>query len=104
MGKVLSIDLACSSVRNLGICLLEEDHGRIVACNFLQPSQVGVTDPPIASLFANAIYIFCVHESIGVAMLDGPQAWKDPRSGLVHSRLCERMLNPPAQTGILGQV
>jgi hypothetical protein len=104
MGKVLSIDLACSCVRNLGICLLEEDHGRVVACNFLQPSQVGVTDPPIASLFANAIYTFCVHESIGVAMLDGPQAWKDPRSGLVHSRLCERMLNAPAKTGILGQV
>jgi hypothetical protein len=35
-------------------------------------------------------------------MLDGPQGWKDPTNGLAHSRVCERLLNAPAKTGLHG--
>ena len=37
-------------------------------------------------------------------LLDGLQGWKNPANGLKHSRLCERILNTPAKTGILGRV
>ena len=104
MGKVLSIDLAHTTIRNLGICLLEEKHGRIAACSFPKPSQLGLADPPAAAPVAAAILEFCLRESIRVLLLDGPQSWKNPANGLKHSRLCERILNTPAKTGTLGQV
>ena len=38
----------------------------------------------------------------------GPQALKDrggsPTNGMIHSRICERILNTPAKTGTFGQV
>ncbi len=39
-----------------------------------------------------------------IILLDGPQAWKDPANGLSYQRVCERILNTPAKTGIPGQV
>ena len=104
MGKVLSIDLAHTTIRNLGICLLEEKHGRIASCSFPKPSQLRLADPPDAAPIAAAILKFCLRESIRVFLLDGPQGWKNPTNGLKHSRLCERILNTPAKTGTLGQV
>lgn len=104
MGKVLSIDLAHTTIRNLGICLLEEKHGRIESCSFLKPSQLRLVDPPDAAPVAAAILEFCLREGIRVALLDGPQGWKSPTNGLIHSRACERILNTPAKTGTFGQV
>ena len=104
MGRVLSIDLAYTTVQNLGICLLEEDRGIVKEFNFLQPSQLGLADPPVPALFGEAIYSFCVDEGVRLLILDGPQGWKDPGSELVHCRRCERILNAPAKTGIAGQV
>jgi hypothetical protein len=37
-------------------------------------------------------------------VIDGPQAWKAPSNGVEHSRLCERLLNTPAKTGLPGSV
>jgi hypothetical protein len=37
-------------------------------------------------------------------LLDGPQGWKDPLNGEMHSRICERELNTPAKTGLPGEV
>jgi hypothetical protein len=104
MGRVLSIDLAYTTVRNVGICLLEEDRGAVTAYDFLQPSRLGLSDPPVPGVFAKAIHAFCLDEGISLLILDGPQGWKDPSSTLVHCRRCERILNAPAKTGIVGQV
>jgi len=104
VSKVLSIDLAHTTVRNLGICLLEEAQGQVDACDYLQAAQMGLRDPPVADGVADAIFDFCMNEQIHLVMLDGPQGWKDPSNGLPHSRVCERILNTPAKTGTLGQV
>ena len=102
--KTLSIDLAYKTVQNFGICLLEADHREIVGCQFLQPSHLGLVDPPMPVLIGQALDDFCRHEGINTLILDGPQGWKDPASALVHCRACERILNAPAKTGIVGQV
>lgn len=104
MGKVLSIDLALKTVRNFGICLLERNQAQVGACSYLRPEQLGLADPPVAIAAADAIYELCVKEGIRLVILDGPQGWKDPASGLAHSRLCERIVNAPAKTGTVGQV
>jgi len=104
VNKVLSIDLAHTTIRNLGLCLLEEKQGRIASSIYLEPSQLGLADPPDSTAFGAAIFKFCLEEHIHLLLLDGPQGWKDPANGLVHSRVCERMLNTPAKTGTLGQV
>lgn len=104
MNSVLSIDLAHTTVRNVGICLLEEEHGRIASSIFLRPSQIGIADPPDPVSFGAAIFKFCLHERVHLVLLDGPQAWKDPANGLLHSRVCEKLLNAPAKTGVFGQV
>jgi len=104
MRRVLSIDLAYTTVQNLRICLLEEDQGVLSGYNFLRPSRLGLTDPPIPAVFGEAVYRFCMDEDVRLLILDGPQGWKDPGSELVHCRQCERILNAPAKTGIAGQV
>jgi hypothetical protein len=35
--------------------------------------------------------------------IDGPQSWKAEENGLVHSRICDRLLNAPAKVGLPGQ-
>jgi hypothetical protein len=104
VNKILSIDLAHTTVRNVGICLLEEEGGQIASAVFLKPLQIGIRDPPNPFSLADAIFKFCSEEHIHLALLDGPQGWKDPGNGLVHSRVCERLLNTPAKTGTFGQV
>jgi hypothetical protein len=102
--KILSIDLAHTTVRNIGVCLLEEKQGRVASSIFLKPSELGLADPPDPTMLGGAIFKFCLDERIPLLLLDGPQGWKDPDNGLVHSRVCERILNTPAKTGTFGQV
>jgi hypothetical protein len=103
VNRVLSIDLAHTTVRNLGICLLEEKCGRIASSTFLKSSQIGITDPPDPVYLGATIFKFCSDEHVRLVLLDGPQGWKDPANGLMHSRVCERLLNAPAKTGVFGQ-
>ena len=104
VGRVLSIDLACTRTRNCGVCLLETLDEKEIRARFLSPDELGLLEPPDTSQFAAAIKSFCQRKNIFLVMIDGPQGWKDPNSGLKHSRLCERLLNAPAKTGVKGEV
>jgi hypothetical protein len=104
VNRVLSIDLAHTTIRNMGVCLLEERQCQIGSLTFLKPSELGLVDPPDSASIGAAIFKFCSAERIHLLLLDGPQGWKDPANKLVHSRVCERILNTPAKTGTFGQV
>jgi hypothetical protein len=43
-------------------------------------------------------------EQVGARLvfIDGPQAWKAPENGLLHSRICERQLATQGKTGLPG--
>ncbi len=36
-------------------------------------------------------------------LLDGPQGWKSPQTGIPDIRICERVLNTPGKTGEIGE-
>jgi hypothetical protein len=59
-------------------------------------------DPLDALGFAKLVSDFCYKEGVKVLLIDGPQAWKDPDSELLHCRACERELATPAKTGTQG--
>ena len=103
--RVLSIDLAYKSTRDLGVCLLERRiSGPVIHVSFLSAQDVGLNDPPEAAQFGRSVVDFCQRQSISIVLIDGPQGWKDPDSELPHSRHCEKALNAPAKTGIVGHV
>lgn len=85
MNIVLSIDLVHTTIRKIGVCLLEESRGRIGSTTFVEPAQLGLVDPLHSGSFAASIYKFCLDEHIHLLLLDGPQGWKDPANGLAHS-------------------
>ena len=104
MSTVLSIDLAYKSACDLGICLIERTRRRRLRVSFPHFWKLGIENPPSPKQLAHAIHRFCRDNGILIVFLDGPQGWKDPKSGLKHSRICERKLNAPAKTGAVGQV
>lgn len=99
MSKTLSIDLASRRYRDFGIALLEE--GKPTP-HFLDAADLGLEDPPNAKLLADAIQDFAEQEEIEVLLLDGPQGWRHPSSPIENMRLCERVFNTPAKTGVPG--
>jgi len=103
MGKIMSIDLACST-RGLGICLLEPAPDTPLKVEFASPEHIGLHDPLFPTTVGEAIFGFCSRQAIPIVLIDGPQAWKDPDSELAYCRRCEKKLNTPAKTGIVGNV
>ncbi len=103
MSAVLSIDLAFSRSQDFGVCVLKQRHGSVHA-RFLSAEGLGICDPLDPVKCANSIQRFCHKEEVPIVFLDGPQGWKCPRSPLPHSRLCERLLNTQAKTGVEGSV
>jgi hypothetical protein len=99
--KVFSIDLASKHYRDFGWALLEVGTR---SPEFVDPQDLGLSDPPDVQLCANAIEQFCVDEDVRVLLLDGPQGWRHPASPIEHMRLCERVLNTPGKTGLPGKV
>jgi hypothetical protein len=102
MDSALSIDLACFT-KNLGICLLTASQD-LWSAHFLRTSDLQITDPLQSRVFAHVVSDFCHKEGIRILLVDGPQAWKDPDSELLHCRACERELATPAKTGTVGSV
>jgi hypothetical protein len=47
---------------------------------------------------------FSLEQDVSVILIDGPQGWKSPSTGIEGMRICERVLNTPAKTGIIGHV
>jgi hypothetical protein len=99
--KILSVDLAHTTYKNLGIILLEEKLGGFVAQG-LSPEDLSLIGPTSPQELASILYETCARFSSPILLLDGPQGWKYQGNGLQHSRVCERILNTPGKTGLPG--
>jgi hypothetical protein len=100
-GGVLSVDIAHRRYADIGIAFL--GHGSDVV-QIIKAIDLGMSDPPKVEDFADALNAFSNHEGVSVMLLDGPQGWKEPKSQIEHMRLCERVLNTPGKTGVIGNV
>lgn len=99
----VSVDLAYKSYSDFGVAILEPlEVG--VRCEFLELTKRGGSVDPAPAAVAEYCIELCEKHSANLLLLDGPQAWKDPDNGLEHSRVCERLLNTPAKTGVPGHV
>jgi hypothetical protein len=97
---VISVDLAYKKYRDIGIAELTADADGIV-CEFIQPALHGEPEPKALAEYLSDL---CTERQSKLLLLDGPQGWKDPGNELTHSRVCERLLNTPAKTGLPGVV
>ena len=98
-GAVLSVDIAHRRYDDNGIAFL--DQGSDVV-QLIKAGDLGVNDPPTPEDFAAALNTFCDREGVSLLLLDGPQGWREPKSQIEHMRMCERVLNTPGKTGIVG--
>jgi hypothetical protein len=99
--SVLSIDLAHKSPADIGVCSLRTVSGQIEAAPIRLPA-LGLTGRPEATALAKTIVDLAKQLDARLVFIDGPQAWKSPENGLVHSRICERQLATPGKTGLPG--
>ncbi|UCF61363.1 MAG: DUF429 domain-containing protein [Anaerolineaceae bacterium] len=100
-GAVLSVDIAHRRYADNGIALLGQGSDVV---QFIKADDLAVSDPPTSEGFATALTAFCDREGVSVLLLDGPQGWREPKSQIEHMRLCERVLNTPGKTGVIGSV
>jgi hypothetical protein len=98
---ILSVDLAYQSWSDIGIVRLAQNADAVI-CDFIRDHYR--PGPPTPREVAGFLTAFCDRANIGLLLLDGPQAWKDPNNGIPHSRVCERLLNTRAKTGLPGHV
>lgn len=103
MSRIVSADLAYRTYRDTGIAVLDAS-ADLIDCVFVDAAAAGLSGEPSPAVLAEFLTQLCSQLDATILMLDGPQAWKDPNNGLVHSRLCERALQTPAKTGIPGVV
>ena len=96
----VSVDLAYKSYGDIGVAVLHESSASIDA-KFV---NVALTGKPNPKELARFLVDLCDAHQATTLVLDGPQGWKDPQNGLLHSRLCEKALNTPAKTGLPGSV
>ena len=99
---VVSVDLAYLDYRDFGMTVLED--GPSGAQYELVPFANQSAQAPTPQRVADVVIDVCRNVGASLVLLDGPQGWKDPSNGLAHSRLCERILNTPAKTGLPGSV
>lgn len=102
---VMSVDLAFRRWSDLGIVVLDKQaagaEGEVIACEIVSWNEPGPVD---AETLAGRLNHMCNVRGIHVLMLDGPQAWKSSKNGLLHARTSERQLNTAAKTGLPGMV
>lgn len=95
--SVLSIDLAYKRCADLGVVAISKVENALL-CDFISPPAFSdCPEPERVAMWALEI---AQRRGATYIILDGPQAWKDPENGLLHSRVCERQLNAPAKTGL----
>ncbi|CAA9247125.1 MAG: hypothetical protein AVDCRST_MAG93-1578 [uncultured Chloroflexia bacterium] len=97
---VISVDLAHTSYRNIGIAVLTSGADGI-SCELVRMTASGAPQPATLAQFLSEL---CADKQSKVLFIDGPQGWKAPDNGVLHSRVCERELNTPAKTGLPGNV
>jgi hypothetical protein len=98
-GSVLSIDLARRSYKDFGFAFLPGGKKQV---QILHPTDLDLEGKPEVKELAASIANFSDQEGISVLLLDGPQGWRHPKSPIEHMRLCERVLNTPGKTGVVG--
>ncbi|MBE0516928.1 MAG: DUF429 domain-containing protein [Methanophagales archaeon] len=96
---IVAVDLAYKGYNDLGIAILSVA-GNNIDVEVVKPQHIDLTGPPSASDLAIRLKQLCNERESRVLILDGPQAWKAAGNGLEHCRLCERLLNTPAKTGL----
>jgi hypothetical protein len=98
--NVVSIDLAHLNWLDFGVAVLRE--GPLGAAYQVSHFGNGGDQIPTPDRVADMVIDLGRRVGASLILLDGPQGWKDPKNGLVHSRLCERKLNTPGKTGLPG--
>ena len=96
---VLSVDLAHKRYTDNGIAYLESGTDDV---QIIKADDLGLSGTPSPSDFAASLNTFCERKGVSVLLLDGPQGWRYPHSQIEHMRLCERVLNTPGKTGVVG--
>ena len=100
-GNVLSLDLASRRYADIGFACLIHDSNQPT---FPKAKDLGLKGKPLVFDMAYHLDRFCRYHGIRVILIDGPQGWKSPQTGIANMRLCERVLNTPAKTGVIGEV
>jgi hypothetical protein len=98
---VLSVDLAHKRYADVGVCSLRVAEAQIEVSP-IRLAALGLTGRPVASVLARTIAGLGEQLGARLLLIDGPQAWKAPRNGLLHSRVCERQLATQGKTGLPG--
>jgi hypothetical protein len=102
LAAVVSVDLAYKSYADVGIVVFADDwigyRARIV-----RAADLGLTGAPDAERLAAALIGLCAERGARMLLLDGPQAWADPATGLDGIRASEKALACPGKTGLPGQ-
>ncbi len=99
--SILSIDLATRDYRDIGFAHLETGSRQP---KFLKPEELHLSGAPSVLDLAVALNAFCSEHNVTTLLIDAPHAWKDPKSGVQHMRIAERVLNTPGKTGTVGHV
>jgi hypothetical protein len=99
--SVLSIDLAHKSYADVGVCSLRIAESQIEVTPIRLPT-LGLAGRPTFTALAKTITGLAEQLDARLIFIDGPQAWKAPENGLLHSRICERQLLTPGKTGLPG--
>lgn len=81
------------------MCSLRMAKSHIEATPIRLPA-LGLTGRPEASALAKTIIALAEQLGARLLFIDGPQAWKAPDNGLLHSRICERQLSTQGKTGL----
>ena len=77
--RVLSVDLASASYRDIGVALLVG--GPRVLSIMVRLEEVGLVGRPNAAELAHFLDEFASNAGAGIIAIDGPQGWKDPDNG-----------------------
>jgi hypothetical protein len=96
----VAVDLAYKSYADIGIAVLREASTGIEVTF----PKIDISGRPDPAVLARYLVELCRDLGSQTVVLDGPQAWKDPSNGLLHSRICEKQLHTPAKTGVPGSV
>src|ERR1019366_4992681 len=99
--STLSVDLAYTDYRDIGIVTLEKVGGRIRATAVPLVTR-GLRGRPTVAILADALVALAYEIDAEWIFIDGPQGWKAPDNGLEHARVCERALATQGKTGLPG--
>lgn len=101
MPAILSIDLACRRSRDIGICVLHYDGVRIDV-EFVRQHWEDCGSKLDPRSLAETIAQIARRHQARLVLIDGPQAWKDPRRADNDARVCEMEAATQGKTGSPG--